>query len=588
MSLSVTLTLALRLLRKFALAGAAALLLLVSMASSNAWSRSVLDLVLQQEPVALKDWGDYWIDGSGKLTATQITADTGIHWKPTQAAMIYPVTSGQALWVRFSVPPAPDTERWYLEVPYPAINRVTLFSLDTLGHWDEQASAGDMVAVSKWPVPNLHPFLPIAVSAEVPQHYLLRLESDHSFGVPFQFLSESELNSAGQQVSLVLGIFFGLMGLTAVISAISALSLRDPAFGFYTVAVMLTGLTEAAATGIAGLHLWPNSPVWNDASRVVLPVLQLIANLMFISAVVSLPERSARLYRLVIGVAVLGLVTAVAVTQVSLEWRIQVLLSYIFLPQLLGFAVLAWAWRLGDRFAPWLMLGFAPVVLTEALTVASSVGGVPGSFFFTHAPQFGVAIELPIVLVILMLRSQQQRENRRRILGLDRVDPSTGLINGHVFAQRLVRMIARSGRFKQQSAVIVIDIVNTDQIERDYGHKTAEELPLRVAERLLSTARDIDSAARLSERRFGMLVEGPFDAEGAGALGPRIVARCMMPYKGLHIDCVAQVRVAYALVPHQSAGAQSLLTRLEERLATAAAVGDKRAVFMLTDTYKPA
>ena len=135
---------------------------------------------------------------------------------------------------------------------------------------------------------------------------------------------------------------------------------------------------------------------------------------------------------------------------------------------------------------------------------------------------------------------------------------------------------------------MLIDIVNTEQIERDYGRKTAEELPLRVAERLLSTVREIDSAARLSERRFGMLVEGPFDAEDAGALGPRIVARCLMPYKGLQIDCTAQVRVAYALVPHQSAHAQSLLTRLEERLAWAASTGDKRAVFMLIDTYAPA
>ena len=186
-------------------------------------------------------------------------------------------------------------------------------------------------------------------------------------------------------------------------------------------------------------------------------------------------------------------------------------------------------------------------------------------------------------MVILMLRSQHRRENIRRIQGLDRVDPSTGLINGHVFAERLIRMIARSERLKQQSAVMLIDIINTEQTERDFGRKAAEELPLRVAERLLSTAREIDSAARLSERRFGMLVEGPFDAEDAATLGPRIVARCLMPYKGLHVDCIAQIRVAYALVPYQGSNAQGLLTRLDERLAAANSSADKRAVFMLAE-----
>ena len=575
------------LLRKLTLAGAAVLLTATGMASSSAWSRTVLDLDVQQQPVALKDWGDYWIDTTGQMTAAQVFAARTNDWQPTQSDIIYPVKAGQALWIRFAVPPAPDDERWYLEVPYPSVNRASLFTLDSSGQWDEQKS-GDLVAVSKWPVPHRHPLLPIAVSAEVPRSYMLRLENAHSFGVSLQFLSESHLNRSGQQVSLILGIFFGLVGLAVVVSALSALSLRDPAYGFYAASVTLMGLTQATVTGIAGLHLWPNAPGWNDVSTSVLPILELTVTLMFVSAVVSLPERSARLHRLFIGIALLGLLTAVAVALVPIGLRMQVLMSYVFLPQILAFSALVWAWRRGDRFAPWLILGFAPIALAVACISARNMGWLPVSFLTKHASQIGVAIELPILMVILMLRSQQHRENQRRILGLDRMDPATGLINGHVFAERLMRMIARSERLKQQSAVMLIDIVNTGQIEHDYGRKMAEELPLRVASRLLSTAREIDSAARLSERRFGMLVEGPFDAEDAGALGPRIVARCLMPYKGLHIDCTAQVRVAYALVPYQGTDALSLLNRLEKRLALAASTGDKRAVFMLIDTFSPA
>ena len=586
MPLSLFLSLTLILLRKLALAGVAVLLIAVSMASTSALSRTVLDLDVQQQPVALKDWGDYWIDTTGKMTAAQVFASRTSNWQPTQSDTIYPVAAGQALWIRFTVPPAPDAERWYLEVPYPSINRASLYTLDAAGLWDEQR-AGDLVAVQDWPVPHRHPLLPIAVSAEVPSTYLLQLENGHSFGTPLRFLSDSHLNHSEQQVSLILGIFFGLVGLAAVVSALSALSLRDPAYGFYAASVTLMGLTQASATGIAGLHLWPNAPFWNDVSTSVLPTLELAATLMFISAAVSLPERSASLNRLCIGIALLGLLTAVAVALVPIDVRMRVLMSYVFLPQLLAFFTLVWAWRRGDRFALWLVLGFAPVALAAACVSARNLGWLPVSFLTQHASQIAVGIELPILMVILMLRSQQHRENKRRILGLDRIDPATGLINGHVFAERLMRMIARSERLKHQSAVMLIDIVNTEQIERDFGRRNAEELPLRVAERLLSTAREIDSAARLSERRFGMLVEGPFDAEDAGALGPRIVARCLMPYKGLNIDCTAQVRVAYALVPHRGTQAQSLLKRLEERLAHAANTGDKRAVFMLIDTFAP-
>lgn len=554
---------------------------LLALTSPDARSRTVLDLDSHTQPVALQDWGDYWIDTTGQFTPGQVDATPNLPWAPTRPDAIYPVTSGYAMWVRFSVPPAPDSERWYLEVPNPAINRASLYTLDGAGQWSEQR-AGDLIAVSQWPVPHRHPLLPIALSAEVPTKYLLRLENGQGFSAQLQFISEGRLSYREQRVSLILGIFFGLIGLAAVVSALGALSLRDSAYGFYAVCVTLMGLTQATVTGIAGLHLWPDWPWWNDISTSVLPLLTASTTLLFISAAVALPERFLRLHRLMIGEAGLGILAAAAMALVTAASRMDIFVPIILLLEFSGLLVMAWAWRRGDRFAPWLMLAYLPILASAGWMLANSARLVPAGFLTQHGMQLGVALHLPIVMIILMLRSQHRRENTRRIQGLDRVDPATGLINGHVFAERLIRMIARSERLRHQSAVMIIDLVNTEQIQRDFGRKAAEELPLRVAERLLSTAREIDSAARLSERRFGMLVDGPFSAEDAGTLGPRIVARCLMPYKGLHVDCVAQVHVAYALVPHQGSNAQGLLTQLEERLAAEPAES-KRAVFMLGD-----
>ena len=561
--------------------------LVVAAASSPVSARTVLDLDSKAQPARLNDWGDFWLEPGGQRTASQVAsgADGSVDWQATRNDAIYPLTTSNALWIRFTVPPAPDAERWYLELPSPSINRLSLFTLDAAGQWNEQKT-GDLVPVSSWPVPHRHPLMPIAVSAEEPSSYLLRLENGHSMSAPVQFISESYLSRSEQRVSLILGIFFGLAGLAAMVSLISALSLRDTAYGFYALTVTLSALTQASLTGIAGLHLWPHWAWWNDVSASILPTLELAAALMFISAVVSLPERSLRLHRTLVGVAAFGVLTAMTLAFIPIERRTGLFISYIFLPQFVGGWALVWAWRRGDRFAPWLMLGFMPAVASGALLLARTAGWLPISALTQHSAQIAVAIELPIIMVILMLRSQQRRENTRRLQGLDRVDPSSGLINGHVFAERLMRMLARSQRLRHQSAVMLIDITNTAQTQRDFGRKAADDLPLHVAERLLSTAREIDSAARLSERRFGMLVEGPISAEEAATLGPRIVARCLMPYKGLHVDCVAQVRIAYAMVPEQGSDAQEVLQRLDERLA-AAPGDDKRAVFMLGEVLPP-
>lgn len=551
-----------------------------------ALARTVLDLDTHTQPVNLQDWGDYWIDKTGLRTPEQVSGQPGLDWKPTLARQVYPLEQGHVLWVRFSVPPAPDAERWYLEIPAPSVNRASLYTLDSADRWNEQR-AGDRLAVNQWPVPHRHPLLPIAVSAEVPTKYLLRLENGHAFSAPLQFISEARLSHSEQRVSLILGIFFGLTGLAVLISALSALSLRDPAYGFYALSVALMSLTQASHTGIAGLHLWPGLPRWNDAAPLVLPMLELAATLLFVSAAVSLPERSRRLHHCLTALAAVCAAVALALTLVPLSQRMTLFTASVFVPQLLILYALLWAWRRGDRFAHWLMLGFLPAIAAGAVVLAHHAGLVPAGLLTQHGAQIGVAIELPIIMVILMLRSQHRRENTRRIQGLDRIDPSTGLINGHVFGARLNRMIARSMRLRHQSAVMLIDIVNTEQLQRDFGRKAAEEMPLRVAERLLSIAREIDSIARLSERRFGMLAEGPFRTDDAFTLAPRIVAHCLMPYPGLHVDCVAQIRLAYAMVPAHGSDGQDVLDRLDRRLAGASSE-DRRAVFMLKTAAPPA
>ena len=559
------------------LLGAGALLMI--MAAAPALGRTVLDLDTAQQPVPLQDWGDAWIDPAGESTAEQVSAGKGIDWAPTRQGGIYPLSTGKALWIRFTVPPAPDAERWYLEIPYPAVNRATLYARDSLGQWMPQ-SAGDTLAVASWPVPHRHPLLPIAVSAEEPRGYLLRVENPHSFSAPLSFVSDGYLWPREQRTSLVLGIYFGLAGLAAALGALSAVSLRDSAYGLYALTVGLMALSQAAMTGIGGLHLWPTLPWWNDISSMALPVLAVGSLLWFFSTVVSMPERSLRLHRFLTLLALLALPVALGIAQVEPSHRFQLMIPYIVLATVIASGAILWAARRGDRYALWLLAGSLPVMIGAAFPLARLAGLIPVSFWTMHGMQVGIAFELPILLLILMVRSQQRREHQRRMQGLDRIDPATGLINSHVFADGLRRMMARSQRLKYQSAVLLIDIINTEQIRRDFGARSAEELPLRVAGRLLTAAREIDSVARLSHLRFGILVEGPLTPEDLASEGPRVVARCLMPFQNKPLDWVARVRVAQSVVPLENTEGRQVVERLEALLA-AVAPDNKRAVFSL-------
>lgn len=554
-------------------------LLLFATMLAPAAARTVLDLDVARQPVALQDWGDAWIDQRAQVTVDAVATDARIGWQPTHDDAVYPLTTGNALWIRFTIPPAPDAERWYLEIPYPSVDRVSLYTLDASGRWQAQ-EAGDHVPVSQWPVPHRYPLFPLVVSAEDPRHYLLRIENSHSFSAPLSFVSESALLGREQRTSLVLGIYFGLAGLAALLGLLSAISLRDRAYGLYALSVALMALSQAALTGIAGLHLWPNLPWWNDQAPIVLPVLALASLLWFFSELVSLPERSTVLNRTVRFLAWLSLPVSAAILLVEPSHRVELLVPFVVAMSIAIVSTLLWAARRGDRYASWALIGAAPVMIGAAFPVAKVAGLIPASVWTQHGMQFGIAIELPTLLLILIMRSQQRREHQRRIQGLERIDPATGLLSAPVFAERLARIIVRSQRLHARSAAVLVDIVNMDQLRRDFGARSVEELPLRVAGRLLATAREIDHVARLGPLRFGMLIEGPLSPEEVSAIGPRVVARCLMPFTDKPIEWVAQVRVAQTVLPVHGSDAKAVLTALEGLLAS---VGPdtRRAVFTL-------
>jgi GGDEF domain-containing protein len=526
-------------------------------------------------PIQLGTRGLAWIDETGHATPEVVADGAGIQWSPAQGDAIYRIGPGKTLWIRFTVV-VPGTERWYLQIPYPHVDKVTLYGLEGTGGWGQEA--GDAIAVGDWPVPHRFPLLPLAPG---PQQYLVRVQNTHSFSAPLEFVTDAYLLRDAQESSVILGIYFGLAGLAMILAIMSAVSLRDRSYALYAVSVFFMALTQASLTGIAGLDLWPDAPWWNDYSVLALPVLGVGSLQWFFAEVVSMKERSRILNFTMLSVGLLSVAAAAAIGWADPAKRVMVMALYVSIAGTIGLLSVLWAARRGDRWATWLLVGALPVAIGAAFPTLRAAGVIALGFWSMHGMQLGMSFELPIVLLILILRSEQRREHTRRLHGFDKIDPATGLLNATTFVQGLGRMMARSQRLKYQSAVLVIDIVNAEQIRRSFGARSAEELPLQVAGRLLAAARDIDAVARLGEFRFGMLIEGPLSPEDAASEGPRIVARCLMPFKDKPIEWVAHVRVAQTIVPTQRSDARQVVERLEALLANVSPES-KRAVFTLT------
>lgn len=528
-------------------------------------SRVTLDLDTSNQPVLLGDWGDTWLDHSGsQLSADQVATAASAQWVPTSNDINEILSANDTLWIRFTIPPAPDAEQWYLQVEQSSIDLVTLYSRDSAGNW-AATSAGDHLPVSSWPVPNRYPVFPIRLSAEEPRSYFVSIRNVGPVHAPISFISESYAYRHEQSIALVLGIYFGLATLAVAYSLLTAFTLREGVYASAALSIGLAAFDEAAISGVGGLQLWASNPWFNDRAPSILAVLAAGAMTCCALATVSMGERSRALHRAGAAVAILAIPTAAGISILPTSAHSYIVLTYCSVAAVAAISFVAWAGRRGDRHASWIFASAVPLLMAAVTRAGMEFQLVTPTFWGEHGIKIGTAIEWPLLLLILTLRNQDRLENRRRLHSLASYDPTTGLINRDEFLQRAAIALQRARRANANCALLVVRLTNVAQLADEFGKRSIADLPLQLASRILDASRHIDTVARIGRGKFGVLIE-QLDEREFASIGSRFVARCLGPYARKPTGWLPQVHIAQILVRRDDRSPADILADLEMTL----------------------
>jgi two-component system, sensor histidine kinase LadS len=537
---------------------------LLAHAALAAPARHILDLDTQRQPAQLLDWGDFLIDTTGTLGLPEVLALRD-GFEPTHAGSGYRFGPGQTLWIKFTVPATPEDQRWYVKLPAPTLDSAVLYTLTPDRTWNRQAS-GDLLPVSSWPIPHLYPVLPLAVSAADPTWYVLRIQASEGYHAPVEFLSESRLSREIQRLALGYGAYLGLLAMGAVFALATGVALRDAAYLWFGLWAATALAAVSAATGVAGLHLWADSPGWTDTAPYLLPAFCGAALVMYVAEALLLRERDPRWFRAAAVLAVAACAATFFLREMAGQERLVLALGVTAACAAAALGLCVRGIRRQDRFAVRVLVALAPLFAGIPASMAAllqlPMAGAAGPSLALAA----IGISVPASYLVLALRSQERRDHRRRISQLGQIDPTTGLVNEAVFAERLVQLIEQSRSLGHQGAVAIVDFGDLWPLRDEFGRKRAVELLLRLAGRLTSILRTVDSLARLGDTRFGILIEGPLASTRAKSFGSKVIARCIAPMGGMPQGMVVRPKVALALVPEHGANAETVMQHLEALL----------------------
>ena len=515
--------------------------------------------------ISLDGRASYWIDtappGLQLEVQTLESRANALPWRVREPRQQYPINE-QVLWFQFDAETGQADPHWYVELAASGLDRAVLYYRDPDGHWVSQ-EAGDTKAVSAWPLPGRFPTFQLSNQTGQPVRYWLRIEYARvNFSAPIAIRHLSSLAISRDREQFLLGTYFGLVVLVTLVASASALAWRDGSFASYAVYVATLGLGQAAYLGIGAQYLWTDFLEWNRVSTFVLPSLSAAVGLWFVRGVTEPARHSHLLDRLALGTMVLLSAVTLADALVPATGSYTVVSLLILFSLILIGAMIATVWLYGDDPDIQLIaLGFAPVVLFALFPLARTLGLIPTGFLTRYGLPIGAALEMPILLYALNVRSSRRREAQVRARALATTDPLTGLAHHRILLLRLEAALLRARKKNQPipCALLVVRVANLEAIRTTHGREAAERALVLTASRLRHVISDVDVAARVGDQQFALLLEGPVTAADAQLCATHVVARGLRESPVLPAGMTLRLQVAAAFLPAEPVTAEQTL-----------------------------
>ena len=508
-----------------------------------------------------------WIDTRGDATIDQVSrAAGGSTFARAQPEALYKLGEDVALWIHLRLQRGRDDRQdWMLALPMPVLDRVTVYQR-AFGGWMSEV-AGDTVAVDHWAEPGRYPAFRLNLAPGEARDIYVRIRHDTAADFPIVLDTAAAHSRHVQLEYLLLGGSYGALLLLIAGCLAKSWAYRDPVFAWYAVYAALTGLAVSSYTGTAAHLLWPGFDALQDAPMPMLACAAVAAAMLFVRNILGLRRRFPRQDRLLLALSSIGFVLALVPALVPKAVSLPLVSGYIVLATVVAILVSVSAWVRGDTVAKWVFAAYLPMVASVVVSVLRIFGWMPLSFGSQYAVVAAMAIEVPLLLVALFIRSRDRHSAEVREQALSTQDALTGLLAPHLFTDRLRQVVTRHRRDGESAAVMYIDLVNHAPIRTHFGTAVAEQSLLRSVIKLRRLLRDVDTVARVGEARFGVILEGASLRSSVSERATRLIAAGLMPLPGLKPDVTLQFHVAALLLNERPMEADEVQNALAAQLA---------------------
>ncbi|MDQ8036351.1 MAG: diguanylate cyclase [Pedobacter sp.] len=535
--------------------------------------------------------------------------------------------SRSSWWLRFSLAnTAYAAPQQLLEISYPVLDEVDVWIFRGQELMARYA-LGDKHRFTDRLLQHRFFLVPVNLQSGTELTVLLKVRSSSSVQVPLALWNERRYFEQDQWHLLGHGLFFGIMGLMVLYSFFVFLALRDRTYLYYTFFIFSMMAFLASLKGLSFQFVWPTATHWNDRVLLVTLASTVAFGGLFTLRFMRMPELLPRISRAtltVVAVAVLMMVAAFFVAY-DVLMRPMIVMAGISCVFLL-FAGL-WCWRQGDRSARLYTIAWGSMLLGGVVLSLNKFDVLPSNFLTENATQVGTTLEVILLAFAIVERINEERRLRfraqeetlaseRRVYEaqsqaliaqreanelleqrvrarteelqianakleeLSATDQLTGVRNRRYLDRVLQEEYARAYRYRDQIAVLLLDIDHFKRFNDVWGHQVGDDCLRQVAAVMMEAVRaPIDHVARYGGEEF-CIVMPQTAAEGAAIVAERIrlaVEAMAFVVDGKNLPVTISIGVA-AHIPSLMEGSRDLMKQADIALYQAKGDGRNRVI----------
>ncbi len=155
-------------------------------------------------------------------------------------------------------------------------------------------------------------------------------------------------------------------------------------------------------------------------------------------------------------------------------------------------------------------------------------------------------------------------------------DALTGLTSALIAPDRLSVAIAQAYRHRARVGLVHVDLDDFQAVDAKLGRPIADRLLRAVARRLLHCVRQGDTAARLEQDSFALVLPGLHHAEDAARIGEKVLRALRKPFPLSEGPTSLTASVGIAVFPEDGEDAPALLASAERSARHAHEAGGDR------------